>query len=155
MDRCIIGTLNETMKKKEKFLFKLLSVVSFLIMWMRLHYIGWHWESKEYSHYCDYVVKSGFQCVRWRPAAERKNTMALMVIKSHINNNIDRFHFSALQLACITLCILPYLNRCSYEIYDVLEWYWYLCILFRHTDWRFRPIRLKKKEWICVTKLVI
>lgn len=78
-----------------------------------------------------------------------------MVIQSHVTTTPDIFHFSALQLACLTLCILPYINRCSYEIYGALVWHWNLCFLFSQTNIEVEGKRLDtadRAELISVTE---
>lgn len=52
--------------------------------------------------------------------------------RSRDDHNKDRFHLSALELACVKFCILPHPNRCSYEIYGVLVWQWHVCFLFKN-----------------------
>lgn len=100
---------------------------------MRLHYIGLCKEREEHLHYCDYTASFSLFCVCvirktccWEEDKENWGIYA-----SHINHDIHRFHFSALELACITFCITLYLNRCSYKIYGELVCCWLVLFFVR------------------------
>lgn len=112
-DGYVNETLNATVKSRKSCLsdlFKLQSVVSILICGWDCTTLAVMKTEKSnptiiFNSVLQLLVCKKTNCY-WKEE-KKERTNVYMVIQSLITTISDRFFFSALQLACITLCILP------------------------------------------------